>query len=192
MRSEIVRARDPFYSRQGPDTDTAACFDILRDWDFGFVHQVLTFTRRHNELRSSAPAAALKAGGWISCAGCRVMAGFFWTEQSSAARWQTRLASLLPRAGAADLSSCSGQLFGGSRPQALRPDRPAAEPDPPAGRPWPLEAAEFAPKPVATFAKGWPRRRAQPQPSSPARSTRRPGNREPWRSLSPERPETKL
>src|SRR5207248_10077737 len=37
--SEIVRARDPFYAAATPDTDTAACFEILRDWDFGFVHQ---------------------------------------------------------------------------------------------------------------------------------------------------------
>jgi glycosyltransferase involved in cell wall biosynthesis len=54
VRSEIVRARDPFYTGRGSDTDTAACFDILREWDFGFVHQVLTYTRRHNESRSSA------------------------------------------------------------------------------------------------------------------------------------------
>ena len=54
VRSEIVRARHPFYTETTPDTDTAACFDMLRQWDFGFVHQVLTFTRRHNESRSSA------------------------------------------------------------------------------------------------------------------------------------------
>jgi len=53
IRSEIVRARDPFYDGKHPDTDTAACFDILREWDFGFVHQVLTYTRRHNESRTA-------------------------------------------------------------------------------------------------------------------------------------------
>jgi glycosyltransferase involved in cell wall biosynthesis len=30
-----------------------ACLDILQQWDFGFVHQVLTFTRRHNESRTT-------------------------------------------------------------------------------------------------------------------------------------------
>jgi hypothetical protein len=54
VRADIVRAREPFYATTNPDTDTAACFDILQDWDFGFVHQVLTFTRRHNESRTSA------------------------------------------------------------------------------------------------------------------------------------------
>jgi len=29
------------------------CFNILENWDFGFVHQVLTFTRRHNESLTS-------------------------------------------------------------------------------------------------------------------------------------------
>jgi glycosyltransferase involved in cell wall biosynthesis len=54
IRSEIVRARDPFYTDLTADTDTSACFDILQNWDFGFVHQVLTYTRRHNESRTSA------------------------------------------------------------------------------------------------------------------------------------------
>jgi len=54
IRSEILRARDPFYTDSNADTDTSACFDILHTWDFGFVHQVLTYTRRHNESRTSA------------------------------------------------------------------------------------------------------------------------------------------
>jgi glycosyltransferase involved in cell wall biosynthesis len=53
IRSDLIRARDPFYD---PDynltekyaftEDVAACCEILRESDFGFVHQVLTFTRR--------------------------------------------------------------------------------------------------------------------------------------------------
>jgi glycosyltransferase involved in cell wall biosynthesis len=53
IRSDFVRARDPFYDREYsvseeyPFTeDVAACCEILRVSDFGFVHQVLTFTRR--------------------------------------------------------------------------------------------------------------------------------------------------
>jgi len=50
MRSELVRSRSPFYDEaRTPFEDTHACFDLLRDWDFGFVHQVLTFSRRDNE-----------------------------------------------------------------------------------------------------------------------------------------------
>ena len=45
FRSEIVRGRDPFYNESNLHCDSEACCDILRTWDFGFVHQVLTFTR---------------------------------------------------------------------------------------------------------------------------------------------------
>jgi glycosyltransferase involved in cell wall biosynthesis len=53
IRSDLIRARDPFYDLayglgdEYPFTeDLAACCEILRGSDFGFVHQVLTFTRR--------------------------------------------------------------------------------------------------------------------------------------------------
>jgi glycosyltransferase involved in cell wall biosynthesis len=49
MRSDVVRSRKPFYEeRWWPFEDAHACFDLLRTWDFGFVHQVLTYTRRDN------------------------------------------------------------------------------------------------------------------------------------------------
>jgi glycosyltransferase involved in cell wall biosynthesis len=53
LRSELVRARDPFYLEDRPWADTRVCFEILQHYDFGFVHQVLTFTRRHKEAVSS-------------------------------------------------------------------------------------------------------------------------------------------
>ena len=44
--SDIVRARAPhFYPEDRFYHDTDAAFQILVDHDFGFVHQVLTFTR---------------------------------------------------------------------------------------------------------------------------------------------------
>jgi glycosyltransferase involved in cell wall biosynthesis len=47
MRSELVRSRVPFYEeRYMPFEDGHACFDLLKTWNFGFVHQVLTYTRR--------------------------------------------------------------------------------------------------------------------------------------------------
>jgi glycosyltransferase involved in cell wall biosynthesis len=47
IRSDFVRARDPFYNEDNPwNEDTEACLWVLRTSDFGFVHQVLTFTRR--------------------------------------------------------------------------------------------------------------------------------------------------
>jgi glycosyltransferase involved in cell wall biosynthesis len=44
-RSDVVRSRQPFFSLGRLHEDTEACYEILKDWDFGFVHQVLTFLR---------------------------------------------------------------------------------------------------------------------------------------------------
>ena len=50
MRSELVRSRLPFYDeRYAPFEDAHVCFDLLKDCDFGFVHQVLSFSRRDND-----------------------------------------------------------------------------------------------------------------------------------------------
>jgi glycosyltransferase involved in cell wall biosynthesis len=48
-RADVVRARQPFFvpGRHHPDTDAA--FEILVDNDFGFVHQILTFSRTQAE-----------------------------------------------------------------------------------------------------------------------------------------------
>jgi glycosyltransferase involved in cell wall biosynthesis len=44
-RATLVRAKDPFYNEANIHADTEACFALLRTCDFGFVHQVLTFSR---------------------------------------------------------------------------------------------------------------------------------------------------
>lgn len=44
-RADLVRERDPFYSNANTHPDTEICFELLKSSDFGFVHQVLTFTR---------------------------------------------------------------------------------------------------------------------------------------------------
>jgi glycosyltransferase involved in cell wall biosynthesis len=44
-RSDLVRCSDSFYNESNVQADTEACFRILASSDFGFVHQVLTFTR---------------------------------------------------------------------------------------------------------------------------------------------------
>jgi glycosyltransferase involved in cell wall biosynthesis len=47
--SDIVRSHDPFYSTTTLYfEDTDICFEILRDYDFGFVPQILTYSRRDN------------------------------------------------------------------------------------------------------------------------------------------------
>jgi glycosyltransferase involved in cell wall biosynthesis len=50
MRADLVRARQPFYDeRLSTAEDLSACWDLLRESDFGFVHQVLTFVRTEND-----------------------------------------------------------------------------------------------------------------------------------------------
>ena len=43
-RSDLVRRNDPFYNESNEHPDSEACFKLLKDCDFGFVHQVLTFS----------------------------------------------------------------------------------------------------------------------------------------------------
>jgi len=44
-RSDLVREREAFFNVANIHADTEACFAILKASDFGFVHQVLSFTR---------------------------------------------------------------------------------------------------------------------------------------------------
>jgi len=66
LRSDLVRARDPFYNESNLHADREACFETLRHWDFGFVHEVLTFTRMDNEsLRRMAGRLNMHLVGFI-------------------------------------------------------------------------------------------------------------------------------
>ena len=60
IRADLVRGRDEVY----PNTDDfdslyadqEPCYEMLRNHDFGFVHQVLTFSRTHQESVTSRAA----------------------------------------------------------------------------------------------------------------------------------------
>jgi glycosyltransferase involved in cell wall biosynthesis len=52
-RSDLVRARDSFYPNSTAEADTSACFECLKDADFGFVHQVLSYERVHAQAQSA-------------------------------------------------------------------------------------------------------------------------------------------
>jgi glycosyltransferase involved in cell wall biosynthesis len=54
IRSDFILGSETFYEESIIQADKKVCFDILQDADFGFVHQVLTYTRRHNESMTSA------------------------------------------------------------------------------------------------------------------------------------------
>jgi hypothetical protein len=55
VRTSLIQNRSNFYDEMHfpRHSDTAVCYEILRDSDFGFVHQVLTYTRRPPEARTS-------------------------------------------------------------------------------------------------------------------------------------------
>jgi glycosyltransferase involved in cell wall biosynthesis len=68
LRSDVVRARPEFYNEQNLHADTEACFDVLRTTDLGFVHQILTRTRIHEEAMTASHASKLNTfhSGWLT------------------------------------------------------------------------------------------------------------------------------
>jgi glycosyltransferase involved in cell wall biosynthesis len=63
IRSDFIHARDPFYNEDNPwNEDTEACLEVLRESDFGFVHQVLTFTRR---IEGSPFSKFIRVGAYL-------------------------------------------------------------------------------------------------------------------------------
>jgi glycosyltransferase involved in cell wall biosynthesis len=44
-RSDIVREQSPFYDEGNFFDDSDACYRTLQSWNFGFVHQILSFSR---------------------------------------------------------------------------------------------------------------------------------------------------
>ena len=49
FRADIVRRRPAFYNEANLHADLEACYELLEHHDLGFVHQVLTFRREHDE-----------------------------------------------------------------------------------------------------------------------------------------------
>ena len=62
--SELVRSHDPFFNEGNIHADTEACFDLLRNCDFGFVHQVLTYSGVQTEsIRETSRRLNTYVGG---------------------------------------------------------------------------------------------------------------------------------
>jgi glycosyltransferase involved in cell wall biosynthesis len=53
IRSRLVTRSEPFFTDEFLHADKEACLRLLPDCDFGFIKQVLTYTRRHNESVTS-------------------------------------------------------------------------------------------------------------------------------------------
>lgn len=56
-RSSLIEKEKPFYNESHLHEDTEKCMELLEHWDFGFSHQVLSFSRSDNESISSAVRA---------------------------------------------------------------------------------------------------------------------------------------
>jgi len=54
LRASVVREQQPFYTPGNYHGDTAAYLNLLQRYDFGFVHQVLSFNRKDEESRTTA------------------------------------------------------------------------------------------------------------------------------------------
>jgi glycosyltransferase involved in cell wall biosynthesis len=52
-RSDIIRDLPSVFDPADYHADTGACYELLRSSDFGFVHQVLSYTRAHPETQTS-------------------------------------------------------------------------------------------------------------------------------------------
>ena len=58
-RSDLIRQREKFYREDSPFEDSEVCFEVMGAHRFGFVHQVLTFTRVGNPNSISSDTADL-------------------------------------------------------------------------------------------------------------------------------------
>jgi glycosyltransferase involved in cell wall biosynthesis len=64
-RADLARARDPFYNEANIHSDIEICLVLLKTCDFGFVHQVLSYTREEEPgcLRSISEELHTYAAG---------------------------------------------------------------------------------------------------------------------------------
>jgi len=58
-RGDYIRNQQAFYEESELHADREVCYRVLRDSDFGFVHQVLTYTRVHAESITRSTALRL-------------------------------------------------------------------------------------------------------------------------------------
>ncbi len=54
LRADVVRAKTPFYNPLNYHGDTEAYLELLKEHDFGFVHQVLSYLRKGEDSRTTA------------------------------------------------------------------------------------------------------------------------------------------
>ena len=62
FRSDIVRSRHAFYNESNFHADSEVCLEVLRDNDFGFVHQILVF---HGAQRDSLTSFSQRMNTYV-------------------------------------------------------------------------------------------------------------------------------
>jgi glycosyltransferase involved in cell wall biosynthesis len=62
-RADLVRSNPAFYPTASPHSDTSACFKSLETSDFGFVYEILSYERTHEETQTST---SLKINRYLS------------------------------------------------------------------------------------------------------------------------------
>jgi|SRR5579862_325565 len=78
-RADVIRGQDKFYPNPTAEADASACFKYLRDADFGFVHQVLSYERVH-DIRQTANSFTLNAYLSTKIGDLLAYGGFYLTE----------------------------------------------------------------------------------------------------------------
>jgi glycosyltransferase involved in cell wall biosynthesis len=90
-RSCVVRQRKMFYNETLTYfADFDKCIEILLDWDFGFVHQVLSFTRGDNDSISSSHESVLLYAAASSSVVQRYAAAVLDAKAANSSRKQSR------------------------------------------------------------------------------------------------------
>jgi hypothetical protein len=90
-RSALVRQCQPFYDESLPDTaDFEKHLQILQHWDFGFVYQLLSFSRRDNEslIRARYPFLPFEMDRYIAVQ--RHAADFLEPSEATSVRWEAK------------------------------------------------------------------------------------------------------
>jgi glycosyltransferase involved in cell wall biosynthesis len=64
IRSDLIRKREKFYGEKHLHGDLEAMYELLQESDFGFVHQVLTYSRVHAESATATKAQPLNTILW--------------------------------------------------------------------------------------------------------------------------------
>ena len=78
IRADIVRKKTPFWDEGSIHADTEAYIEFLKECDFGFVHQVLTFTR----VREGMTSLANRINSYLpSALGCLMRHGAFYLSE---------------------------------------------------------------------------------------------------------------